>query len=42
MRPKTANRRNNIQINTGKKAFGSKNPSTLDLEVSRMRPRVIH
>lgn len=25
-----------------KKSFGSKNPSTLDLEVSRMRPRIIH
>ena len=25
-----------------KKVFGSKNPSTLDLEVSRMRPRIIN
>ncbi len=39
-RPTTASRRNNLgQI---KKSFVSKNPSTLDLEVSRMRPRIIN
>jgi hypothetical protein len=39
-RPTTANRRNNIQFGANiKKSFGSKNPSTLDLDVSRMRPR---
>jgi hypothetical protein len=50
-RPTTANR-NNLKFGGasgapnagagGKRLFGSKNPSTLDLEVSRMRPRVIN
>ena len=31
-----------MQFGNVKKSFGSKNPSTLDLEVSRMRPRIIH
>lgn len=40
-RPITANRvRNNMQFGFSKK-LGYKNPSTLDLDVSRMRPRVI-
>ncbi len=39
-RPGTASRRN--QAGAAKKMFTSKNPSTLDLEVSRMRPRVIN
>jgi len=38
-RPITANRRNNLQFG-GKKTFASKNPSTLDLEVSRLRPKL--
>ncbi len=41
-RPTTASRGNNIQFGNAKKTFGSKNPSTLDLEVSRMRPKIIH
>lgn len=49
-RPTTANRGGNIlkQLASGggkqggNKLFSSKNPSTLDLEVSRMRPRVIN
>ena len=41
-RPTTANRRNNMQFGIIKKSFGSKNPSTLDLEVSRLRPRIVH
>lgn len=43
-RPTTANRlRNNVQFGLSRKGPGypSKNPSTLDLEVSRMRPRNI-
>jgi hypothetical protein len=42
-RPTTASRRNNIQFGVNKKSFfGSKNPSTIDLEVSRLRPRIIN
>lgn len=41
-RPTTASRRNNVQMGGAKKTFASKNPSTLDLEVSRMRPRIIN
>lgn len=41
-RPPTANRRMNIPVGGAKKTFGSKNPSTIDLEVSRMRPRIIN
>ena len=42
-RPTTANRATNIKFGAGsKKQFGQKNPSTLDLEVSRMRPRIIN
>jgi hypothetical protein len=43
-RPTTANRiRNNVGFGvvSKKAAYPSKNPSTLDLEVSRMRPRNI-
>lgn len=43
-RPTTANRSNNNKFGEvgGKKVFSSKNPSSLDLEVSRMRPRHIN
>lgn len=42
-RPTTASRRNNVVIGASKKgAFGSKNPSILDLEISRMRPKIIN
>ncbi|CDW71575.1 UNKNOWN [Stylonychia lemnae] len=43
-RPTTASRRGNIPLAFGaqKKSFGSKNPSTLDLEVSKLRPRIIN
>ena len=42
-RPTTASRRNNVQFGViNKKQFGSKNPSTIDLEISRLRPRIIH
>ena len=41
-RPTTANRiRNTMQFAIKQKVGYPKNPSTLDLEVSRMRPRVI-
>jgi len=43
-RPTTANRiRNNMQFGISKKAsfLPNKNPSTIDLEVSRMRPKNI-
>ena len=42
-RPITANRvRNNMQFGFSKKlGYPNKNPSTLDLDVSRMRPRII-
>ena len=50
-RPTTASRRNQNVIQFGapnggsqmkKGQFGSKNPSTLELDVSRMRPRIIN
>lgn len=43
-RPTTASRRGNglLQFGTQKKSFGSKNPSTLDLEISKLRPRLVN
>jgi hypothetical protein len=40
-RPITASRRNQGQFGI-KKSFGAKNPSTLELEQNRMRPRIIN
>lgn len=43
-RPTTAGRRLNAPAagpQLAKKAFTSKNPSTIDLEISRMRPRIV-
>jgi hypothetical protein len=46
-RPTTASRKginNNLPLSIGgqKKGFPSKNPSTLDLEVSKLRPKIIN
>lgn len=40
-RPTTASRRNQLmqQLGYSKKAIGPKNPSTLDLDISRIRPK---
>lgn len=40
-RPMTGQRKN-LGIIPTKKSLQPKNPNTLDLEVSRMRPRIIH
>lgn len=31
-----------IQFGAQKKSFGSKNPSTIDLEISKLRPKIIN
>ena len=41
-RPGTASRKNNVGFAVKKSVGGPKNPSTLDLDVSKMRPRIIH
>ena len=40
-RPITASRRNQAQFGV-KKSFGTKNPSTLELDINRNRPRIMN